>query len=350
MSLKKVKQYLISSDKIVLLLERLGLRNIKLEQNGTLLTCGLPDSNNKRSVQIRINNRISMIIRNKNIKGDIVDLISYMNYEGFGKCDEEVLMFLRDDSIRWLVGNLDQDFEGFEFNENISYDTTSYNKEDFLKDNAIYDDIILEEFISIPHISWFKEKISWNAQKEFGIRYNSHDNQIVIPCRNPNGDLVSIKVRNLSLGEEDDDYFIKYYSLLKPSNGVDLYGLWKTKVYIKKEQQVILFESEKSVIKAWQYGYKNAVALSTSSITDRHKKQLLEFIDDGAEIIIALDNDMEMIDIKRVAKKFKKHNFKISYIKQDVFSKNPILTDKDAPVDRGKKIFNDLFINRKSLI
>ena len=349
MSLIKLKQYLNSPDKMILLLERLGLRNIKLEQNNTLVTCGLPNNSNKRSVQVKLNQQMSMAIRNKNIYGDIVDLVSYMTYEGFGEFDETVMDFMRYDTTRWLIGNLDSDFDDFEYDESIVYDYEEHNK-NVLLPNQTYNEVILNEFIPKSHISWIKEGIKDKVQREFDICYNSHDNQIVIPCRNANCEIVSLKVRNLTIVESEYYSTPKYLSILKPSKGVDLYGLWKTKEHIKKRKQVVLFESEKSVIKAWQYGCKNTVAMATSSMSHRQRQQLIEVLEPDSEIVIALDNDMEMYDIKRISNSFKKHDFKITYIKQNTLTDNVYLEGKDAPVDKGRKVFRELYNNRKSLI
>jgi len=346
-SIKKIKQYLNSSDKIAILLERLKLRNISLEQNDTLVTCGLADSDNPRSVQVRLDSNLSLKIRNRGISGDIIDLVSYVSFESFGDIEQSDLPYLRDRSIRWLNGVLDGDFDDFEVSDNFEYKFES--DLDYVgTDNCTYNDGILKEFYPIPHESWLKEKMSPKVLNEFGIMYNYIDDQIVIPCRNKDGELVSIKVRNM---RENNGYFgIKYFSTLKPSVGTDLYGLWLTKKFIKKNKQVIIFESEKSVMKAWQYGFKNSVAIATSSLSKRHLSQLLDIIDDTYEVVIALDNDMDMVDIKSIARKFKKVGSDVTYIKHTKGIWRVELEEKDSPVDRGKRLFKILYEARRGLI
>lgn len=349
MSIYKLKQYLNSPDKIGILLERIGLRHIKLEQGNTLITCGLQGSKNRRSVQIRLDKYLTMIIRSHNITGDIIDLVSYMTYNSFGEPDQESLKYMRQDTIRWMMMSLNEDFDEFELDDEMIY---AYEKVfvDYDKDNHIYKDNILDEFSSLPHISWITEGITEKTQREFGIKYNYHDNQIIIPCRNMMGEIVSLKARNIDMVETDDYYSPKYFSLLKPNCGTDLYGLWKSAKHIKKKKQVILFESEKSVMKAWQYGYKNSVALATSFIPNRHIVQLMEIVKEGYEIIVALDNDMAMADIKRIANKLRKYKLNITYIKQTDLTGGIKLDEKDSPVDKGKRVFNYLYKGRQSFI
>lgn len=349
MSINKLKQYLNSTDKIGILLERIGLRYIKLEQGNTLITCGLPGSANRRSVQIRLNKNLTIIIRSHNITGDIIDLVSYMTYNSFGEPDQESLKYMRQDTLRWMMVSLDGDFDEFEFDEDATYAYEGTLK-DYDADNYTYNDVILNEFSSLPHISWITEGINEKTQKEFDIKYNYHDNQIIIPCRNIMGEIVSLKARNIDMVETDDYYSPKYFSLLKPNCGTDLYGLWKTAKYIKKKKQVILFESEKSVMKAWQYGYKNSVALATSFIPNRHIIQLMEVLKEGYEVVIALDNDMYLQDIKRIANKLRKYKLNITYIKQTDLTGGISLDEKDSPVDKGKRVFNYLYKGRRSFI
>ena len=349
MSIQKLKQYLNSPDKIGILLERIGLRYIKLEQSNSLVTCGLPGSKNRRSVQIRLNKHLTMIIRSHNITGDIIDLVSYMTYNSFGEPNQESLKYMRQDTLKWMMSILDEDFDEFRLDEEMGY---AYKKTfvDYDIDNFIFKDNILDEFSPLPHISWITEGITEKTQKEFNIMYNYHDNQIIIPCRNMMGEIVSLKARNLDMVESDDYYTPKYFSLLKPNCGTDLYGLWKSAKHIKKKKQVILFESEKSVMKAWQYGYKNSVALATSFIPTRHVVQLMEILKEGYEVVIALDSDMGIYDIKRIANKLRKYKLNITYIKQTDLTGGIKLDEKDSPVDKGKRVFSYLYKSRQSFI
>lgn len=347
MSVTKIKQYLSSQEKMKILLIRLGLYDIKLEQNGTLFTCGLPNSDNQRSVQIRMDSNLTLNIRNRNIYGDIIDLVSYVKFDVFGEKDQETLFYLRQHSIKWLIGSLDGDFDEFEASDEFKY---LYEREDrdFSEPNEPYNENLLMEFSTIYHSEWVKEGLSPDTLRSFGIMFDHIKNHVIIPCRNTNGKLVQIKARRMGKSNYNG---MKYYTVLKPTSHNELYGLWKTLPYIKKKKQIILFESEKSVMKAWQYGYKNSIALATNNLGYSQKLQLKEIIKDGYEVVIALDNDMEIIDIKEISNKLKDLNVDITYIRQTNGDGSHIkLDEKDSPVDKGKKLFKRLYNNRKGLI
>lgn len=90
--LKQIRNKLRDEDKVESLLEALGCEYIKVEQRGFVITAQLPErfySNNKRSVQVKLNDSISCAIRNRgDFKGgSIYDLVSYIQFDKRG--DEE---------------------------------------------------------------------------------------------------------------------------------------------------------------------------------------------------------------------------------------------------------------------
>ena len=77
--LQTIKNMLLEGENLYTLLEHLDCLNIKYEQGGRLLTAQLPidfGSDNKRSVQIRINDNIYCNIRSRDFSGDIFNLVS----------------------------------------------------------------------------------------------------------------------------------------------------------------------------------------------------------------------------------------------------------------------------------
>ena len=64
-----------------------------------------------------------------------------------------------------------------------------------------------------------------------------------------------------------------------------LYGWYKSQEEILQKKEVIIVEGAKSVMKLYQYGYRNAVAALTSHLNEH---QLLPLIKAGCDVVIAL--------------------------------------------------------------
>ena len=117
----------------------------------------------------------------------------------------------------------------------------------------ILDDKILNDFyFEYFHKSWIDEGISISAMNKFGISYSIEDNQIIIPHRDKNGNLIGVRARNLNknLVDQGKKYMPIYNSgkVLKHPTGANLYGMDLNKHKIDELKCAILFESEKSVL------------------------------------------------------------------------------------------------------
>jgi len=135
-------------------------------------------------------------------------------------------------------------------------------------------------------------------------------------------------------------------------NSRNLYGLHKAKDAIRESGIAIIFEGAKSVMLAHQYGHSYSVATHTYGAHLNHISMLIEC---GAkEIVLAFDRQYqdekgkqyELYEhkTKELAKKIGTH-CKISRIT----AHNDEINYKDAPIDCGEQIFNDLFNSRELL-
>lgn len=134
--------------------------------------------------------------------------------------------------------------------------------------------------------------------------------------------------------------------------GLNLYGLNWNKQAIKKMKKVIIFESEKSVLKyATYFGWNNNISVACcGSNLSAYQVQLLLKLKVN-EIIIAFDRqfqtlgDDEFNKLKKnlLSLKTKYNNYaKISFI----FDKQMITGYKSSPIDEGKEKFLKLFRER----
>ena len=135
-----------------------------------------------------------------------------------------------------------------------------------------FDPRILNELESSYYEGWIDEGISIETQKKFGIKYYRRTNQICIPCRNREGELIGIRCRNLDPERLETAKYIPLITLdgqsyAFPTNQV-FYGINYTWEAIERTGQICIAESEKSVLKANEFLGRdnNCVALYGSQL------------------------------------------------------------------------------------
>lgn len=215
---------------------------------------------------------------------------------------------------------------------------------------------ILDRFLYPKIQIWKQEGIDYQVMKDNFIGYYPGDSQITIPHFDIQGRLIGIRGRQICFSEAEK--YGKYRPLF--INGqlfnhplaLNLYHLNKTIQNISKNKVAIIFEGEKSCLKYCSYfGEENdiSVACCGSSISEYQINLLLEA---GArEIIIAFDRQFQSIgdnEFHRLTKKITNLYRKYSNIvnMSFIFDKNMITDYKDAPIDKGKDIFLQLYKER----
>ena len=131
-------------------------------------------------------------------------------------------------------------------------------------------------------------------------------------------------------------------------NSMNLYGLSHNSSDIKKKKQMLIFEGEKSVLKLDTItgGHSFGVALAGSSLSDWQANLIYKIAKKikDLEIIIGLDKDVDGLYVLQMCKQLKDVGCEnLSYIDD----KNDLLSQKDSPIDKGIKVFWELFESRK---
>lgn len=213
---------------------------------------------------------------------------------------------------------------------------------------------ILNVFYEYYYSGWLKEGITKKVLNQFEIKYSIIDNQIIIPHRDYEGNLIGVRARNLNkyLIDEGKKYIPIFYNgkSYKYQTGLNLYGIYQNKNIINKTHQVILFEAEKSVMKMNSfYGISNSLALNGTMLSN-YQVDLLNNLDIN-EVIIAVDKEFDdytsdeaKIYASKIESIFKKLMNK--YTVSIIWDKNNLLKRKDSPVDEGKSIFEKLIKDR----
>lgn len=224
------------------------------------------------------------------------------------------------------------------------------------KNNAIpqlaeINEHILEIFCSYPHELWLNEGISKESMKKYQISYWGKENKIIIPHRDIQGRLIGIRGRSLNDDEVAAGY--KYMPIniegkeLRHSLGSNLYGLCQNEEAIRRIGKIMLFESEKSVLKCDTYYHQDnfSVAVCGSSLTDTQCKLIRSL--GIREVMLAFDKEYEdpeskMAQVyanKLLSKVYKLTPYFTVYI---LWDKEGLLQYKDSPADQGKEVLEKL--------
>lgn len=216
-----------------------------------------------------------------------------------------------------------------------------------------YNPYVLDIYKQYYHKKWVDEGISPQAMKKFNIKFDTFNNKIIIPHYDIKGHLIGVRGR--SLNEEDVQQGRKYMPV-KVENIIynhpiscNLYGLSHNLSTIRRLKKALIVEGEKSVLKVESF-YPNrnfSIAVCGDKISDFQKALILKDVD---EIIIGFDKTEDFInngqnqsirDLRNLAKKFS------PYVKTYILvDRNNYLNLKDAPVDQGKHVLEELMRNK----
>lgn len=221
-----------------------------------------------------------------------------------------------------------------------------------------FDKKILNLFTKYYPVEWIQEGISQDTMKKFDISYSISRNQIVIPHFSFDGNLIGIRGRLLNPLE------IESYGKYRPLEiegksyahplSLNLYGLNLVKEGIAKSHKVIIFEGEKSVMKSYEFYGENSIGVASCG-SHINKKQINLLIKnfDLNEIIIAFDKEYEtqqeivnyILKMKNMCQRYSNYcNFSF------IVDKHNLLELKDAPIDKGQDIFEQLLKERIRVI
>lgn len=220
----------------------------------------------------------------------------------------------------------------------------------------VYDDMILARLSLVPIEGWMNEGITLAALQKYGIKFYPVDDKIVIPHWDIENNLIGIRGRSLI------KYEAAMYGKYTPItiNGImynhplsfALYGLNFNRQNIVKAKKAIIFEGEKSVMLYESlFGAENNIAVaSCGSSISMHQFELLRALNID-ELVIAYDRQFKEIGdeefnlhirtLKQLANKF--NNYVTVSLIHD---KDGVLGYKDAPIDKGKEVFEKLFEQR----
>ena len=340
MTISELKEYIYNERKIEYVLEQIGCHNIHYNSQKEYWSAAQPDGDNPQGVNIRNNEYLNYRSFSRGIDyEDNKDLISLVEAT-------KKLSFI--EAIKYLHKNLDLPFEFKRKEEKPQkkFDPLSVFKKVLrssrgtvnVDDIHVLDDKLLDDFVPMLHIDWFREGIMPWTREKFKLAYSYKHKRVIVPLRFwLTGELLGFNQRTTV--ENYEEFGIKKYFITSTyPKALNLYGLYENYDSIQKAGYVVVAESEKSVLKRDSLGDGTVVALSGKSISDEQVRILIGL---NVEIVIGLDKDVDINEVRHMCNKFKNVR-KVSYI-HDFMG---ILGDKDAPMDARNNDYQFLLESR----
>lgn len=191
---------------------------------------------------------------------------------------------------------------------------------------------------------WEAEGISREVLKTFGVAIDRQSNRIVYPVRDADGKLINYKGRTRY--ENYKEMGLPKYMNYHPIGDLDYFqGYDLAKPYIEAAGEVIVCESIKSVMKCWTWGIKNVVSAESHALADGQLRNLIKM---RVNVVIAFDNDVIKTLYTEKERGLRERLSKLArFTNVYVIYDYGLLGDKDAPMDKGKEVFETLYGKRK---
>lgn len=230
-----------------------------------------------------------------------------------------------------------------------------------------FSETILNVFMPVYPLDWYKEGIGEEAAKLFEIGYYPSQNRATIPHRDINGNLVGIRARSyndyeVNNGRKYMPITVQGLTYRYPMSH-NLYGIYQNQDNIRRHKRAIIFESEKScLLYETMYGRDKNITVALCSMNmSLYQRDLLLNLGVN-EVIFCLDKQYTLECLE--TKKGKEYLGFVSYVKKlkrlsamfmnycqvsVVLCWDDRIGYKDAPIDRGIATFEEL-LNEKYLI
>lgn len=325
--LSEIKEELLKNPgAIVELLEYFSFAHIKLSTREIRFA---RDDHGGHNISIRLERNENVYV-NDFARGVSKDIFSYIIQEKFVTFRDVIqktkqILGLTDD---WRPAQRKSLFGGI-------YDNVMRTNKDIVL--KTYDESVLDQYECVGNLRFLRDGISLEAQKFWDIRFSVAEDSIIIPAHNEYGDLIGTKAR---INREPEENESKYYYSINFLASQTLYGYSENYQYLYGND-VIIVESEKSVMQAWDFRVRNIVALASHSISEKQVKLLLQL--QPKRIILALDEGLEFKHIQRNADMIK--NFSTMFMPEIWYwdaDQDLDVPLKSSPTDMGKEKFNEI--------
>ena len=197
-----------------------------------------------------------------------------------------------------------------------------------------------------PITEWLEEGMKQDVLSKFGVRIDDITNRIVYPVYDVDGNLINIKGRTrytnykkLGLAK-----YINYF----PVGTMDYFqGLNLTLPYVKEKGEIIIFESIKSVMLMYGWGYKNCASAEKHTLTQEQLELLAKL---RVNIVFAYDSDVNYWDSDVRSSIDQLKTLTNVYIIDDKSHLLGGAEAKNSPADCGKETWDTLYKEKTKVI
>ena len=330
----KVKnKFYDNPDKIRELLEDIGCFKIKLIKDNFKFAFDEEGSFSGNGNSLNIHT-LKYTSYSRKYKGDIISLVSYKLNIELGDALKYLCRFLNMD---WKYSNSNPvittlPFGGF-FMQYEKVQNMFYSYE-------TYDESIVKKYMDNGlSLYWIKQGISASTQEKFSIGYDVISGRITIPWRTMMGEVLGIQGR---LDKENcEDWEFRYMPIINFYKSNSLYGLYENYKDIQELGEVVIVESEKSVLLAREMGYTNVIAVGCHNLAPYQIKLVRSLI---SNVILAYDEDIPLQECIEQGKEL--------IIDNPFFSNQVCILDmsglekKSCIFDLNKEVVDEAFKNR----
>lgn len=322
----KIKDKLRDNPELIIhILNELGCENIK-PLKGHEIRWG---SSNGSKINIET---LSYTSFSHNHKGDVITMVSLLKEIDLGQ------------AIKWLAKELNLSYE---YSEKVEvtlpfggfFKNYSKVKDSDANPPKTYPIERLKEYTGRLNTLWLEDNISLQTQELFDIGLDFETNRITIGWKDVNSELVGIMGRLNKKELTDKD--TKYLPIIPFNKSKVLYGLDVNYSSILDNGTIIIVESEKSVLRGYELGYRNIVALGGNNISERQAALIKSLC---VNVVISLDEGIELTHSIEQAKKCKIEN---PFFSNEVYVMEvDDLPKKHSIFDMNKEVIDNYLKNK----
>jgi len=322
---EEVKEKLLEQpESIEHILDAFGFSGIR--SNYKEIRCAFEEGMNPTAVVIRLQDNDNLFVKDweRNVSLDLINYLVKVKSIPFKDVMNAIKQELHLESLynyKRRVGL----FNGL-------YDNISRNNSE--TSLTTYPEEILKQYGNTPNTLWLKDGISLSTQRKWNVGYDVLSQRITFPIRTSTGEIMAIKGRLNGIPEEFEP---KYLYLVNGPMSQTLFG-YSENYSSLYENDILVVESEKSVLKMSSWQYNNVVALGSNSLSTTQAKLLLSL--NPKSVTFLLDKTLPLENTKRNVDLLKTfcamRSLKVFYWD---WQDNITLDDKSAPCDDTKEEF-----------
>ncbi|MCD3194896.1 hypothetical protein G8S49_05585 [Clostridium botulinum C] len=353
---------LVTKEDVIHILSNLGSEHPKSDSQGNLYFTTICHGGNKHKLHYFNDSKLFRCYTNCGTMS-LYDLIMNVNGWNFSQAFKYVAEYKGIDIHNKGIG-----LQAHEtFNEDLDFLNKHLYKPKVKRiDLPTYNKNILNVFDDYYPSTWADEGISPQVMQYYGVKFYFNQYKGIIPHYDIKGNLVGIRSRNffqdeVEAGRKYVPITVQGLTYRYPSK-FNLYGIYQNQDNIRKLKKAIIFESEKSVMKyGSMYGQENNISLASMGMSmSLYQRDVL--LDLGIEeLVICYDKQYEIEYLNNENKNSKQYKEYLRYLKSLLKITNMFINYcnvsivlcwddriayKDAPIDCGKKVFEELMRER----